>query len=62
MIRALPSQKKITRNTNTDYFQTWLETPSITMGDSPESEIAAGSWMECSIYQNYTASEVLVQV
>lgn len=30
------------------------------MGDSPESEVAA-SWMECSIYQNYTASEVLVQ-
>ena len=31
------------------------------MGDSPESEVPA-SWMECSIYQNYTASEVLVQV
>ncbi len=31
------------------------------MNDSPESEVAA-SWMECSIYQNYTASEVLVQV
>jgi len=30
------------------------------MNDSPESEMAA-SWMECSIYQNYTASEVLVQ-
>eukprot|EP00088_Acartia_fossae_P003824 TRINITY_DN11640_c0_g1_i1.p1 TRINITY_DN11640_c0_g1~~TRINITY_DN11640_c0_g1_i1.p1 ORF type:complete len:156 (-),score=26.22 TRINITY_DN11640_c0_g1_i1:51-518(-) len=28
--------------------------------DSPESEVPA-SWMECSIYQNYTASEVLVQ-
>ena len=22
---------------------------------------ASGGWMECSIYQNYTASEVLVQ-
>ena len=31
------------------------------MNDSPESEVAA-SLMECSIYQNYTASEVLVQV
>ena len=31
------------------------------MGDSPESEVPA-SWMECSIYQNYTASEVIVQV
>ena len=31
------------------------------MNDSPESEVAA-SWLECSIYQNYTASEVLVQV
>jgi len=30
------------------------------MNDSPESEVAA-SWLECSIYQNYTASEVLVQ-
>jgi len=54
-------QNKITRNTNKDYFQKWLETQGIKMGDSPESEIAAGSWMECSIYQNYTASEVLVQ-
>jgi len=31
-----------------------------TMDDSPSSEIPA-SWLECSIYQNYTASEVLVQ-
>lgn len=31
------------------------------MGDTPESEVPA-SWMGCSIYQNYTASEVLVQV
>ena len=40
------------------------------MGDSSESgeeqeqqQVActANSWMECSIYQNYTASEVLVQ-
>jgi len=30
------------------------------MEGSPESEVPA-SWMECSIYQNYTASEVLVQ-
>lgn len=30
------------------------------MADSPGSEVPA-SWMECSIYQNYTASEVLVQ-
>jgi len=30
------------------------------MEGSPESEMPA-SWMECSIYQNYTASEVLVQ-
>ncbi|XP_023335784.1 kxDL motif-containing protein CG10681 [Eurytemora carolleeae] len=30
------------------------------MGDTPESEVPA-SWMGCSIYQNYTASEVLVQ-
>jgi len=30
------------------------------MGESPESDVPA-SWMECSIYQNYTASEVLVQ-
>lgn len=30
------------------------------MADTPESEVAA-SWMGCSIYQNYTASEVVVQ-
>jgi len=30
------------------------------MGETPESEVAA-SWMGCSIYQNYTASEVVVQ-
>lgn len=29
--------------------------------DSSESEQVPSSWMECSIYQNYTASEVLVQ-
>jgi len=29
--------------------------------DSPESEQVPSSWLECSIYQNYTASEVLVQ-
>ena len=35
------------------------------MGDSSDSgeepEPGASSWMECSIYQNYSASEVLVQ-
>ena len=31
------------------------------MDETPESDVPA-SWMECSIYQNYTASEVLVQV
>jgi len=29
--------------------------------ESPESEVPPSSWMECSIYRNYTASEVLVQ-
>lgn len=29
--------------------------------DSPQSEQVPSSWLECSIYQNYTASEVLVQ-
>merc|ERR1719402_2009188 len=30
--------------------------------DSPQSELQVpSSWLECSIYQNYTASEVLVQ-
>jgi len=31
--------------------------------DSPQSEPQVpSSWLECSIYQNYTAPEVLVQV
>jgi len=29
--------------------------------DSPQSEPVPSSWLECSIYQNYTAPEVLVQ-
>lgn len=29
--------------------------------DSPQSEQVPSSWLECSIYQNYTAPEVLVQ-
>merc|ERR1711874_340707 len=31
------------------------------MEDSPSSEVPGSSWLECSIYQNYTASEVFVQ-
>ena len=30
-------------------------------GEEPEQVPGASSWMECSIYQNYSASEVLVQ-
>ena len=59
---AIFKVEKEKKNNSTIIFRYEIGDTTVNkMNDSPESEVAA-SWMECSIYQNYTASEVLVQV
>ena len=41
-------------------FDRYRELFTILLGNTMRVD-ASGGWMECSIYQNYTASEVLVQ-